>query len=145
MAGNEQVARELGQLSEAVRTVSTRASEDRQAVTESLLKLHEGMESMRREMAGLTQSAQSTGTMVATMAQEKAGARLERLEDIVFQKDRPHLGERVDLLEGRALRVDGYIGSGWKLFTRAVLALLASGAISGSAFGVMAKIASHWH
>lgn len=167
MGDSSQVARELGVLSESVRQLDQRAGEDRKTFTNSLDKLHETVDAMRREQAAVAQTIQSTATQVTGIAQERAGARITELEHAiipdgktrmdaveraVFKKvegaDPIPLNERVEKMEDRLEAFDKWMGRGWQFFARVCLVILGASAVSGGiiniAGGLAAWFAAHW-
>ncbi len=139
------VATQLGALTEAVKTVVERSKEDRTEWRDGLRQVHDTVDAMRRDVAALAQTTNSTANAVSAMAVEKCGERLDKIEGTVFSKDFATSTTRLQRLEDTVHRWEKWMGRGWTFAGKLVLALIASGAISGGAFGVAQKIAAHWH
>lgn len=138
--GSESVARELGRLSEAMEN----AKEDRLELRESFDRLRESVEQLSSRLSALDQTIRSTSAAVNTIALEKCGERLDRLEGKMARIE-PLLAD--DQLPETKRTVDKWrklIGQGWTMVGKLALAVIASGAISGGVFTVATKIAGYF-
>lgn len=166
MSDSVAVARELGGLAEAVRGLTKRAGEDRDSQNDATDKLQTTVEALRREVAAIGQTAMSTGTQVASIAQEHTGERVKDLERSIIPDgiarihalervswpngvDEPSICDRIEVLELRSQKLDKWFGTGWAFVGKLVLVLVGSAAVSGGLFslfaGMAAWVGAHWN
>lgn len=118
----------LGQLVENMR----RGTEDRQDIKDALGKLNDGQDHLRRDVAGLQQTASSTATALAGMIAERHAERIKALEMAMFDEDHESHGERIAWMEGKIKIWDSWIGSGKSALIKLVAFLAGSAAFQAA-------------
>jgi hypothetical protein len=141
-----ELTREVGKIT----AVMERDKEDRSEMRAAFDKFDNGLEALRMGLSALNQTMQSTANQVTNIGLEKCGERLDKIEGTVFSEDFKSSTTRLQRLEtsDRAVnekiaRWEGWVGRGWNFFGKVVLAVIASGVVSGTMFGIMSKIAQH--
>lgn len=117
----------LGQLVENMK----RGTEDRRDIKDALIKLNDGQESLRRELSGLQQTANSTATALHGMISERHAERIKALESVMFDGDHETHGERLAWVEGKIKTWDSWIGTGKAALAKLIGLLIGSAVLQG--------------